>query len=292
MEALEDIWAAIAEQTEKNKRSVDTVFKLDDFNHMAITGHSTRIEGSTLTLDETILLLQEGLTGKGKPIDHYNMALDHHEALQFVLGLGASKKLLDIDSIKTIGAMVMRRTGKTVVSVLGETQESRGDFRKVNVSAGTSFFGGFDKIPKKVQSLIDNVNSRIQSLTTPESVYTLAFIAHFDLVTIHPFTDGNGRTSRLLMNYVEAFHGLPLTVVRSENKVEYINSLKASREQESVMPIVTFLAKEHLGWLQELEYRFKKETQRNDLNEDKSQRQTKGAAESRGPSFPDWSILI
>ena len=60
----------------------------------------------------------------------------------------------------------------------------------------------------------------------------LAFDAHFELVSIHPFYDGNGWTSRLLMNFIQQYFGLPLTIVFSEDKAEYFDALEAARDKE------------------------------------------------------------
>ena len=74
-----------------------------------------------------------------------------------------------------------------------------------------------------------------------EEIYNLAFDAHFSLVTIHPFGDGNGRVSRLLMNYVLAYHKQPLALIFAEDKVDYIKALEDSRNQESYVSFRNFM---------------------------------------------------
>lgn len=69
----------------------------------------------------------------------------------------------------------------------------------------------------------------------------LAFTAHFDMVSIHPFYDGNGRSSRLLMNFIQRFFELPLSIVYKEDKAEYIQALKDARAEETTRPFIEFM---------------------------------------------------
>jgi len=69
----------------------------------------------------------------------------------------------------------------------------------------------------------------------------LSFDAHFDLVSIHSFYDGNGRTARLLMNFIQSYFSLPLGIVFKEDKSEYFDALEASRKDESLSPFRTFM---------------------------------------------------
>lgn len=86
-------------------------FDLDKFNEFAIVHHSNEIEGSTLTKEETFLLLDENLTPKNKPLEHTFMALDHLRALKYVIALANKKELLTVDFIKNISALLMKNTG-------------------------------------------------------------------------------------------------------------------------------------------------------------------------------------
>jgi Fic family protein len=74
-------------------------------------------------------------------------------------------------------------------------------------------------------------------------IYDLAFDAHFKLVSIHPFADGNGRTSRLLMNYILAYHELPLAILYAEDKQNYYAALEKARreEPENLQPVRDFM---------------------------------------------------
>ncbi len=112
----------------------------DKFNRYAITHHSTTIEGSTLTENETRLLLDEGVTPAGKPLLHSLMVQDHYNALLFVIQKADQKITISSTFIQAINAAVMKQTGSIYQIVFGELNAATGVFRKGNVSAGSSYF--------------------------------------------------------------------------------------------------------------------------------------------------------
>ncbi|MGB0880637.1 MAG: Fic family protein [Polaribacter sp.] len=209
-------------------------FDFDTFNQYTLVHHSNSIEGSTLTKAETFLLLEEQLTPKNKPLEHTLMAIDHLNALKFVMDLANSKKPLTEEIIRKISSLLLKQTGSEISAIAGTFDSSKGDFRKVNVRAGISTFINFEKVPKKVNELITYINERITKISDFKSVNELAFDVHFQLVSIHPFADGNGRISRLLMNYVQQYHHIPLSVIYKEDKQEYFNALVETRTTEDI----------------------------------------------------------
>ncbi len=228
---------------EYKKLISDKPIDFDKFNHFAIVHHSTGIEGSTLTKEETYLLLDENLTPKGKPIDHSLMALDHLEALKFTLELAKKQRDLSIKDIQNISSLVMKSTGSTISSIGGDYDSSKGEFRKNSVRVDSRMFIDAQKVPKRMQELVDYINSSMKSLNknSLQEVYDLAFKAHFQMVSIHPFADGNGRTSRLLMNYIQAFNNKPLTIIFKEDKLDYFAALEAARKQENINIFLQFM---------------------------------------------------
>jgi Fic family protein len=78
----------------------------------------------------------------------------------------------------------------------------------------------------------------------------LSFNAHYNLVNIHPWYDGNGKTSRLLMNYVQSFYGSPLAILHNESKPSYINALNESLEKTDIKPFREFMSNEYSKLLQ------------------------------------------
>ena len=101
--------------------------------------------------------------------------------------------------------------------------------------------------------LWESVNQRIKQVQTLDSIYQLAFDAHFYLVSIHPFADGNGRISRLLMNYILSYHQLPLATIFKEDKLEYYQALEAScpqdDEEPDLCPIRDFMSAQQMKYL-------------------------------------------
>ncbi len=243
--------------SEYKRLQLKEVIDHEKFKLISIDHHSTRIEGSTLTEVEAQVLINEGKTPKGKPLEESLMVTDHHAALLFVLESALEKKSISVLLIQAINALVMHGTGKIYNTMLGSVDSRTGAFRKGNVTAGISYFPNFDKVERLTIELAAKLNESLKKPLTPEEQLNLSFDAHFNLVSIHPFYDGNGRTSRLLMNYIQAYFELPLAIVYSENKVEYIQALIDTREKEDIKIFRDFMFGEYTALLKgELE-RFK-----------------------------------
>ncbi len=221
----------------------------DKFSRYSITHHSTSVEGSTLSEIETNLLLDEGLTPKGKPIEHSLMTLDHESALLYIIESAKHKTNINSTFIQSVNAIVMSKTGSVYNTIFGEIDASKGLFRKGNVVAGSRYFPNYDKVEPLTIKLADAINSKLESTTEIIEQLHLSFDAHFDLVSIHPFYDGNGRTSRLLMNYIQLYYNLPMCIVFKEDKADYIQALEASREQESLKPFRDFMSEQYSKFL-------------------------------------------
>jgi Fic family protein len=211
------------------------------FNEYSIVHHSSSIEGSTLTEVETRLLLEEDITPKGKPLIHSLMVKDHYTALRHVLEAAVAKKTITVEFIQHVNALVMKNTGSVNNTVFGEIDASKGMFRKGNVSAGGSYFPNYDKVIPYTTELVKRLDENLPAVKADEEQLKLSFSAHFDLVSIHPFYDGNGRTSRLLMNYIQAYHGLPLAIVFKEDKADYYVALQETRKHENMQIFYSFM---------------------------------------------------
>lgn len=216
---------------EYRKLNLTEVQDFERFNHYAIVHHSSHIEGSTLTMTDTELLLSDGITPKGKPLAHSLMEKDHYAALLFTLQLAKEKRPLTIVDIQLINSLVNKSAGGIVNTALGT----------VDVMAGDTYFVNYDKAGPLTKKLVAGINAGLAAAKTQVELLRLSFIAHFDFVTIHPFIDGNGRTTRLLMNYIQARFNLPLAIVFSDDRADYINALKETRAQQDVNIFIAFM---------------------------------------------------
>jgi Fic family protein len=218
-------------------------------NEILISHHSTAIEGSSLTEDESLLLLTEGITAKGKPLEDHNMVRDHQQALVFVVETAHKQIAISPVLIQQISAMILRTTGGIINSIAGNYDSSKGDFRKSMVHVGNRYFADYKKVTDLVEQLCRTINEHLQTVKSVEDIYNLAFDAHYNLVSIHPFADGNGRTSRLLMNYILAYHKQPLAIIFKEDKAEYFRALEQSRTEESLVPFRKFMYEQQIKQL-------------------------------------------
>lgn len=242
---------------EYHSLNLSKIIDYDKFNRYAIVHHSASIEGSTLTEVETRLLLDEGLTPKGKPLLHSLMVQDHFKALLFIIDAADKQKPVNAELIQQINAHVMNATGSIYNTALGKIDASQGAFRKGNVSAGGSYFVNYDKVPELVERLSQKIADKLSGTQKIIEQLDLSFDAHFDLVTIHPFYDGNGRTSRLLMNFIQYWFGLPLSIVFKEDKADYFQSLLNTRSKEDISIFRAFMYEQTTKYLQEEIRKFK-----------------------------------
>jgi Fic family protein len=236
---------------EYRKLNIADAYNHELFNRVAITFHSTSIEGATLTLIETGILIESGTVANGKPLEHNNMVKDHYDALVFACTEAKKKRQISPDFIQEIAAHVMKSTGGIVNQMGGTYDSSRGELRKGSVTAGSTLFPDYKKVPDLLQKFCTLIHDRNKTAHTTQEILRLSFHAHFNLVSIHPFADGNGRTSRILMNYIQNLHDLPMGVVHIDEKANYIEALKSSRELDNSEQIVDFLAIEYIRFLEE-----------------------------------------
>ena len=228
----------------------------EKFYLYSIVTHSTAIEGSTMTEVENQLLFDEGLSAKGKSIIEQNMNLDLKAAYERSMEMAREHTPFSIDMLKELSSIVMRRTGGIFNAPGGVFDSSKGDLRRVNVTAGTmgKSYMSYLKVPQKLENFCKEMNERREQLLKNSDVYEqyrLSFDAHLKLVTIHPWVDGNGRMSRLIMNHLQSEFGLVPNKVLKEDKAEYINALVKSREGESNVPFQDFMFREHAKNLQQ-----------------------------------------
>lgn len=138
----------------------------------------------------------------------------------------------------------MRTTGGVHNVMGGSFDSSKGEFRLCGVTAGMGgrSYMNYQKVPAKVEELCALLQEKQKAVGTFREQYELSFNAHLNLVTIHPWVDGNGRTARLLMNYIQFCYNLFPTKIFKEDREEYISALRQSQEEEVNQLFLDFMA--------------------------------------------------
>ena len=226
----------------------------DKFYLYSIIVHSTAIEGSTVTEVEAQLLFDEGITSNKRTMMEQQMNLDLKAAYEYGREWIMKHKPITVDWLITLASKVMARTGSEYHSMGGDFSAAKGELRKLNVTAGSGgkSYMAYQKVPACLESFCKELNQRRRTIVPFDvvAVYDLSFWAHYELVTIHPWADGNGRTSRLLMNLLQwEFDVLPTKVLK-EDKAEYIQALIDTRENEDINVFINCMATLHCRHLQ------------------------------------------
>ena len=210
---------------------VIAVKKLREQFELEMTYNSNAIEGNSLTLKETFLVISEGITIKGKPLKDHLEAKNHTEALTFVFDL------IDKDKRHTFSEQLIRTLHQLVV--LDTEKEWAGKYRTSNV-----LITGTDhkppeaiRVPALMGEMIDWLRKEKSKLHPVE----LSALLHHCMVHIHPFFDGNGRTARLAMNVFLLQNGYPLVIILKNDRKKYYHVL-ALADKGEYAPLVTFIA--------------------------------------------------
>lgn len=221
----------------------------DKFYLYSIITHSTAIEGSTVTEVEAQLLFDEGITSSKRTMMEQMMNLDLKAAYDYGMKWIRDHEDITVDWLVYLASKVMARTDSEYKSLGGDFSAARGELRKLNVTAGAGgkSYMHYQKVPIKLQAFCEELNKRRKAIDASDvaTIYDLSFWAHFELVTIHPWADGNGRTCRLLMNLLQMEFGVLPTKVLKEDKAEYIQALIDTREEEDINIFLNTMASLH-----------------------------------------------
>lgn len=216
-----------------------------------LTYHSTAIEGSTLTLDEVRAVVGTNQRIPGKPDLHWLMVKDYYEALLFVGQSVRHDHRLTVDFICEIASRVMHSTGSLHKTILGEFDEAKGQLRLHNVQADGQYFLGYDKVVSALHEYVLKTESLLKEVSAekdhhPTSILKVFWKAHYDFLSIHPFGDGNGRTARLIMDYLFARVGFPPCIVHVEDRELYISSLRKAHQTGDYKSLTSFMNNQYL----------------------------------------------
>ena len=220
------------------KLGISSQIDYDKFCLYSIIVHSTAIEGSTVTEVEAQLLFDEGITSSKRTVVEQMMNLDLKVAYEYGREWIKRHEPITVDWLIILASKVMARTGSEYSALGGNFSAAKGELRKLNVSAGLGgkSYMSYLKVPERLAVFCEELNKRRKAVDPTDvcAVYDLSFWAHYELVTIHPWADGNGRTSRLLMNLLQWEFGVLPTKVLKEDKATYIQALIDTREVEDI----------------------------------------------------------
>lgn len=229
---------------------VEDLVNYQKFYLYSIVTHSTAIEGSTVTEIENQLLFDEGIAAKGRSLTEQMMNVDLKDAYLYAFRIATENPTYTPPLLQQLSALVMSRTGSEYSTIAGHFDSSKGDFRLCNVSAGIGgrSYLAYNKVPRAVDDFCRWLNEEIAKVdkTNIAECYRLSFEAHFQLVSIHPWVDGNGRTTRLV-NMIQRQLGLVPSIVRKEDKGEYIQSLVDSRENDDSAITQDVMLRHHIA---------------------------------------------
>ncbi len=205
-----------------------TMFTYEQAFEVEYTHNSTAIEGNTLSLMETKVLLEDGISIGGKALREIYEAVNHRKAYRYVKDCIRQGKPLDEKIVKDIHALLM------------ENIQSGGVYRDVQV-----YISGARHMPPPPELMYRQVKDFYADLSWKGKELNqieMAAWTHAEFVKIHPFTDGNGRTSRLIMNYQLMAGGFPAVSVAKEDRLEYFKTLDAYAVEGNLQPFADLVA--------------------------------------------------
>jgi Fic family protein len=219
------------------KKKLDQFRQYDSFRisqalELEYTFESNRIEGNTLTLRETDLVINEGLTISGKSMREHLEAINHQEAIGYIKHLMEKNSILNEREVLSIHNLILR----------GIHPEDAGRYRRVQVMIkGSSFMP-----PQPFMVAKEMEDFFIWYETNKNNLHPIVLAAemHERLVTIHPFIDGNGRTSRLVMNLILLQNGYVIANIKGDydSRMQYYNALEIAQTKNKKEDFLLFVA--------------------------------------------------
>ncbi|MBF0450756.1 MAG: Fic family protein [Candidatus Magnetomorum sp.] len=210
------------------------------------TFDSNALEGSTLTKGDTYFFLQEGLTVEGKPLKDFLDARNHAEAVDYIYQIIKEKRPITTGLIKSFNSLLLSGITHTrAINHLGETinkPATPGKFKQLpnHVLQHDGSIHRYTE-PIKVLDEMDFLCQWINENMHSEHAVIVASMAHYNMVRIHPFDDGNGRGARILMNLILMIKGYPPAVIRNEHRRHYLDALR-NGDQGFFTPFIELVA--------------------------------------------------
>lgn len=227
---MDELAATIAAQKEQldalRPVSQLALLSLQKSYDIDLTYTSNAIEGNTLTLRETAELIEHGITVGGKPLRDHLEAVDHYSAVLWVRDLAATATPINEATVRELHRRIVARSQPDIGGIYSVLPR--------RIAGSPAVFPNAVKIPQLMKEFGEWLGD-----TGPEPAGS--FDAHFRLVAIHPFSDGNGRTARLLMNLLLLRSGYPPVAVRPADRKTYLDTLEHASIQNDLKPFHTMM---------------------------------------------------
>jgi len=188
---------------------------LDDWYRVELTYTSNAIEGNTLTRQETAQVIEKDISVEGKTLNELLETKNHSQAVDFVVNFARKNKTREVVSL-----FVILDIHKLILQKIDDANAGKLRTVPVHIAGSTAVMPNSAKMPELMDGLI------VWFKENGTHSATKAVEAHYRLVSIHPFTDGNGRVARLLMNLVLLQNNFPALIVPKESRRAYITSLE------------------------------------------------------------------
>lgn len=217
--------------------------KMEEYFNLNYTYESNRIEGNTLTLQETYLVVNDGITVGGKSVREHLEAINHSEAIGYLGEMIQKKTAFSERVLKEIHHLILK----------GIDRENAGVYRSIGVRISGSTH--LPPEPYMLNPLMEEVFVFYKEKKSLLHPVVLAAEMHERIVRIHPFIDGNGRTCRLIMNLILMQNGYPIANIKGEleNRLRYYNALEKAPEDNKnafytlIAETVITALKEHIA---------------------------------------------
>ena len=206
------------------------------YNEVLFSTHSCAIEGNSFSVDDTRELKEKGLgmIPAGKTLFEAFEMLAHFEAFEYVIQ--NAQHPLDEALLKEINKRV------TLHTISYRSPEAiPGEYTTTDMAAGDTVFGDHEQLIAKVPKLLESTEKAIASAAVHPMILAARFHGFYEY--LHPFRDGNGRTGRLVSNYILLRSGHPLLIIPSEARQEYISALRMIRTEATDEHLVRFFFK-------------------------------------------------
>lgn len=206
------------------------------YNEVLFSTHSCAIEGNSFSVDDTRELKEKGLgmIPAGKTLFEAFEMLDHFEAFEYVIQ--NAQHPLDEALLKEFNKRV------TLHTISYRSPEAiPGEYTTTDMVAGDTVFGDHEQLIAKVPKLLESTEKAIASAAVHPMILAARFHGFYEY--LHPFRDGNGRTGRLVSNYILLRSGHPLLIIPSEARQEYISALRMIRTEATDEHLVRFFFK-------------------------------------------------